>query len=235
MCGWAKLLLSVDPTLETNIYKPHVTSQATLQDNPPLTLLFMLRQLTPLLKINQAIFKCLKRTPIFQITHTLPNIMLMLLDLCILLRVYQVLPYKLLNIKHLYTKSLGIVRRSYHIKFLHIKCLHIKSLLILFTMSKPLLKKHNRKNLFNVEKRPIKIYTPLTKPVDQFYEELRLGGYIAPISEIRMNTHARWIKPSKVCAYHSGMKENTIEDKIQQLIDTTIICLEDFAPTKFQQ
>ncbi|KAH0655573.1 hypothetical protein KY285_030455 [Solanum tuberosum] len=37
MRGWAKLLLSVDPTLETNIYKPHVTSKTTLQDNPPLT------------------------------------------------------------------------------------------------------------------------------------------------------------------------------------------------------
>ncbi|KAH0706025.1 hypothetical protein KY285_010552 [Solanum tuberosum] len=37
MRGWAKLLLSFDPTLETNIDKPHVTSQATHQDNPPLT------------------------------------------------------------------------------------------------------------------------------------------------------------------------------------------------------
>ncbi|KAH0650699.1 hypothetical protein KY290_032748 [Solanum tuberosum] len=34
MRRWAKLLLSVDPTLETNIDKPPVTSQVTLQDNP---------------------------------------------------------------------------------------------------------------------------------------------------------------------------------------------------------
>ncbi|KAH0716702.1 hypothetical protein KY290_012968 [Solanum tuberosum] len=34
MRGCAKLLLSVDPTLETNIDKTHITSQATLQDNP---------------------------------------------------------------------------------------------------------------------------------------------------------------------------------------------------------
>ncbi|KAL3360936.1 hypothetical protein AABB24_014052 [Solanum stoloniferum] len=37
MRGCAKMLLSVDPTLETNIDKSPVTSQATLQDNPPLT------------------------------------------------------------------------------------------------------------------------------------------------------------------------------------------------------
>ncbi|KAH0725422.1 hypothetical protein KY284_001287 [Solanum tuberosum] len=37
MREWAKLLLSVDPTLETNMDKSPVTSQATLQDNPPLT------------------------------------------------------------------------------------------------------------------------------------------------------------------------------------------------------
>ncbi|KAH0725718.1 hypothetical protein KY284_001583 [Solanum tuberosum] len=37
MRGWAKMLLSVDPTLETNIDKSPITSQASLQDNPPLT------------------------------------------------------------------------------------------------------------------------------------------------------------------------------------------------------
>ncbi|KAH0682133.1 hypothetical protein KY289_019885 [Solanum tuberosum] len=106
---------------------------------------------------------------------------------------------------------------------------------------KTLTQKHIRKNLFNVEKRPIKIYTPLTEPMDKFYEKLRIVGHIAPVSEIRMNTRGRWIETSKVCAYHSGMKRHTIEecrdlkDKIQQLIDTKIICLEDFAPKKSQQ
>ncbi|KAH0671250.1 hypothetical protein KY285_023639 [Solanum tuberosum] len=37
MRGWAKLLVSVDPTLETKIDKPPVTSQAHLQNNPPST------------------------------------------------------------------------------------------------------------------------------------------------------------------------------------------------------
>ncbi|KAH0678262.1 hypothetical protein KY284_019347 [Solanum tuberosum] len=86
---------------------------------------------------------------------------------------------------------------------------------------KTLTQKHIRKNLFNVEKRPIKIYTPLTEPIDQFYEMLRIAGHIAPISEIKMNIRARWIEPDKVCAYHSGMKGHNIEecrdlkDKIQ--------------------
>ncbi|KAH0732924.1 hypothetical protein KY290_003771 [Solanum tuberosum] len=106
---------------------------------------------------------------------------------------------------------------------------------------KTLTLKHIRKNLFNVQKRPIKIYTPLTEPIDQFYEKLRLAGHIAPISEIRINTRARWVEPFKVCAYHSWIKGHNIEecrdlkDKIQQLIDTKIICLEDFASTEPQQ
>ncbi|KAH0743154.1 hypothetical protein KY290_031147 [Solanum tuberosum] len=101
--------------------------------------------------------------------------------------------------------------------------------------------KHIHKNLFNVEKSPIKIYTPLTEPIDQFYEKLRLAGHITPISEIRMNTRAMWIEPSKVCAYHSGMKEHTIKecrdlkDKIQKLIDTKIVCLESFVLTESKQ
>ncbi|KAH0685711.1 hypothetical protein KY290_017238 [Solanum tuberosum] len=105
---------------------------------------------------------------------------------------------------------------------------------------KILTQKHIRKNLFNVEKRAIKIYTSLTEPIDQFYEKLRLVGHIAPISEIRMNTRAKWVELSKVCAYHSGMKGHTIEEcrdlknKIQQLIDTKIICMENFAPAELQ-
>ncbi|KAH0730088.1 hypothetical protein KY289_001276 [Solanum tuberosum] len=37
MREWAKLLLSVNPTLETNMDKQPVTSQATFQNNPPPT------------------------------------------------------------------------------------------------------------------------------------------------------------------------------------------------------
>ncbi|KAH0679286.1 hypothetical protein KY284_020371 [Solanum tuberosum] len=219
MRGWAKLLLSVDPTLETNIDKPPITSQATLQDNPPPTHLTSHPPPTYPTSQNQpSSIQMPPKNTHFPNSHILLNVLLMLPDLHILLRV---LPYKLLNIKHLYTKSLGTVRRSYHIESLHIKCLHIKSLLILFTMSKPSLK-----NIF---------------PIDQFYEKLRLAGHIAPISEIRMNTRAKWVEPSKVCAYHSGMKGHTIEEyrdlknKIQQLIDTKIICLEDFEPAEPQQ
>ena len=55
------------------------------------------------------------------------------------------------------------------------------------------------------------------------------------MNEIKMTTRASWIEPCKNCTYHSGMEGHTIEecrdlkDKIQQLIDTKDICLEDFA------
>ncbi|KAH0748357.1 hypothetical protein KY290_027589 [Solanum tuberosum] len=154
--------------------------------------------------------------------------MLMLPDLHILLRVCRVVPYKRLNIKHLYTKYLGIAPLipyqipSYQMSPYQKPTYPVHNI-------KTVTQKHIHKNLFIVKKRPIKIYTLLTEPIDQFYERLRLVGHIAPISEIRINTRARWIEPSKVCAYHSGMKGHTIEecrdlkDKIQQLIDTKII------------
>ena len=60
------------------------------------------------------------------------------------------------------------------------------------------------------------------------------------MNEIKMTTRASWIEPFKICAYHSGMERHTIEecrdlkDKIQQLIDTKAICLEDFATKEVQ-
>ena len=94
---------------------------------------------------------------------------------------------------------------------------------------------HIRKNLFKVEERLDKTYTPLTEPIGQLYEKLRIACHIAPMNEIKMTTRASWIEPSKICAYHSGMEGHTIEqcrdlkDKIQQLIDTKAVYLEDFA------
>ena len=71
---------------------------------------------------------------------------------------------------------------------------------------------HIRKNLFKVEKRLYRTYTPLTEPIGKLYEKLRIAGHIAPINEIKMTTRASWIEPSKICAYHSGMERHTIEE-----------------------
>ncbi|KAH0748232.1 hypothetical protein KY290_027464 [Solanum tuberosum] len=176
MRGWAKMLLSVDPTLETNIDKSPITSQATLQDNPPLTHPISHPPLTYPTSQNQP--SSIQMPP--KNIH-FPNYPYPPQHHAYAPYLTPSPPYKLLNIKHLYTKSL-----------------------------------------------------------DQFYEKLRLAGHIAPISEIRMNTRAKWVEPSKVCAYHSGMKGHTIEEchnlknKIQQLIDTKIICLEDSEPAEPQ-
>ncbi|KAH0672599.1 hypothetical protein KY290_024833 [Solanum tuberosum] len=233
MRGWAKLLLSVDLTLETNIDKPPIISQATLQDNAPPTHFTSHPPPTYPTSQNQpsSIQKPLKNThfPNYpyppqhhayasrpsHLTPRLPNPTLQAPQYqtplhqvpwyCAPLIPYQISSYQ----RSPYQKP---TYPDHNVK--------------------TLTQKHIRKNLFNIEKRPIKIFT---------YEKLRLVGHIAPISEIRMNTHTRWIEPSTVCAYHSGMKGHTIEecrdlkDKIQQLIDTKIICLEDFVPTEPQQ
>ena len=73
MSEWAKLLLSANPTLETNMDKQTITSQATFQMILyKLTLLFILNT-------NQALLICLQRTLIFQITNVLLNIMFIFL------------------------------------------------------------------------------------------------------------------------------------------------------------
>ena len=69
---------------------------------------------------------------------------------------------------------------------------------------------------------------------------LRIVAHFARINEIRLTTRASWIEPTKICAYHSGMEAHIIEEcrnmkeKIQQLIDTKAICLEDFATKEVQ-
>ncbi|KAH0781540.1 hypothetical protein KY290_001138 [Solanum tuberosum] len=238
MRWWAKMLLSVDLTLVINIDKSPVTSQTNLQDNHPLT--HPTYHPPPTYPTSQNQPSSIQMPPRNTyipnypyppqhhdyasrppyITTRLPSPPLQAPQYqtplhqvpwyCARLIPFQIPPYQMPPSQ----------KPTYHVHNV-----------------KTLTQKHIRKNLFNVEKRPIKIYTPLTEPIDKFYEKLRIAGHIAPISEIRMNTRARWFEPFKVCAYHSGMKGHTIEecrdlkDKIQQLIDTKIICLEEFAPT----
>ena len=52
---------------------------------------------------------------------------------------------------------------------------------------------HIRKNLFKVEKKHGKIYTPLTEPIGQLYEKLMMVRHIILINEIWMNARAWWI------------------------------------------
>ncbi|KAH0724839.1 hypothetical protein KY284_000704 [Solanum tuberosum] len=246
MREWAKLLLSVDPTLETNMDKSSVTSQATLQDNPPPT--HPISHPPPTYPTSQSqpssIQMPLENTrfsnypyppqyhdygsrPLY-LTPSLPSPPL------------QAPQYQTpLHQVPWYCASLQMP--PYQMPLSQRPPLPYQKPIYPVHNAKTLTQKHIRKNLFNVEKRPIKIYTPLTEPMDKFYEKLRIAGHIAPVSKIRMNTHGRWIETSKVCAYHSGMKEHTIEecrdlkDKNQQLIDTKIIRLEDLAPKKSQQ
>ncbi|KAH0651760.1 hypothetical protein KY284_031672 [Solanum tuberosum] len=164
MRGWAKLLLSVDPTLERNIDTPHVTSQATLQDNPPPT--HPTSHPPPTYPTSQNQPSSIQMPP--KNTH-FPNY-----------------PYP----------------PQYHA----------------------------------YASRPPYLTPRLSSPTLQA-PQYQISLHQVPC-EIWMNTRARWIESFKVCAYHSGMKGHTIEecrdlkDKIQQLIDTKIICLEYFAPTE---
>ena len=114
MPKWAKLLLSANPTLETNMDMSPFASQVTLSK-------IILLQITLPIKVNQAPFKCLQRI--------LRNIMHMLLNLNSLLHTRITLLCKLLNTKHLCTKFLGIMHLSCNFQSLHIKCLCTKGLL----------------------------------------------------------------------------------------------------------
>ncbi|KAH0745872.1 hypothetical protein KY285_007529 [Solanum tuberosum] len=212
MHGWARLLLSIDPTLETNLDKPPVTSQATLQDHPPPTYPISQNQLSSIqMPLKNTHFPNYPYPPQHHayaskpphLTPHLPSPPLQAPQYqtplhqvpwyCAPLIPFQIPPYQMPPSQK---PPLPYQNPTYPVHNVKI-------------LTQPYI----RKNLFNVEKRLIKIYIHLTEPIDQFYEKLRLAG----------------------------MKGHTIEDcrdlrdKIQQLIDTKIICLEDFAPTKSQQ
>ncbi|KAH0672629.1 hypothetical protein KY290_024858 [Solanum tuberosum] len=229
MRGWAKLLLSVDPTLETNIDKPPVTSQATFHDNPPPTHLTFHPPPTYPTSQNQpsSIQMPPKNTHFpnypYPSQHHAYAARAPYLTPRLQSPAIQAPPYQtpLHQVPWYYAPLIPFQNPSYQMPPSQKPLLPYQKPTYPVHNVKTLTQKHICKNLFNVEKRPIKIYTPLTEPIDQFYERLRIAGHIAPISEIRMNTRARWFEPSKVCAYHSGMEGHTIEecrdlkDKIQ--------------------
>ncbi|KAH0698726.1 hypothetical protein KY284_012941 [Solanum tuberosum] len=191
--------LSDELVSKTNIDKPPVTSQATLQDNPPPTHPTSQNQPSSIqMPPKNTHFPNYPYPPQHHVYAPRPPYLTPLLQspaiqdppyqtllhqvpwYCAPLIPFQISPYQM----HPSQKPpLPYQNPTYPVHNV-----------------KTLTQKHNRKNLFNVEKRPIKIYAHLTKPIDQFYEKLRLAGHIAPISEIRMNTRVRWIEPSKVCA-----------------------------------
>ncbi|XP_070046250.1 uncharacterized protein [Nicotiana tomentosiformis] len=81
----------------------------------------------------------------------------------------------------------------------------------------------------NFDRRPPRKYTPIAEPIDQLYERLKASGYVTPIPAVAMEYSSQWVNPNKTCAYHSGMKGQTIDecrtlkDKIQTLIYTKVI------------
>ena len=121
MREWAKLLLSTNPTLDTNMDMSPFPCQVTLKNNPPPDY--------STLQIQPSSIQMPQRTTTFQIIHILRNIMDMLLNLNILLYTRIILLCKPLNTKDLYTKFPGIMHLSYQFQSLHIKCLRTKGLL----------------------------------------------------------------------------------------------------------
>jgi len=85
----------------------------------------------------------------------------------------------------------------------------------------PLALQNYQKPRPNFDRRPPRQYTPITEPIDQLYERLKVAGYITPTLVVAMENSSQWVNPNKTCAYHSGMKGHTIDecrtlkDKIQ--------------------
>ncbi|XP_070040148.1 uncharacterized protein [Nicotiana tomentosiformis] len=88
----------------------------------------------------------------------------------------------------------------------------------------------------NFDRRPPRQYTPIGELIDQLYERLKAAGYVTHIYAIVVENLSQWINPNKICAYHSGMKGDTIEechtlkDKIQTLINTKVIQVKEVTP-----
>ena len=102
--------------------------QSNFWDEHSLSKIIFLRITLPL-KVNQAPFKCFWKHLLSKSPISSANTMHMLLNLNILLYTRIILLCKLLNMKHLCTKFLGIMHLSCHFQTLHIKCLCTKGLL----------------------------------------------------------------------------------------------------------
>ncbi|KAH0647209.1 hypothetical protein KY285_032457 [Solanum tuberosum] len=193
MRGWAKMLLSVDPTLETNIDKSPVTSQATLQDDPTLT--HPISHPPPTYPTSQNQPNSIQMPP--KNIH-FPNYP------------YPPQHHACASKPPYLTPRLPSPTLQAHQYQTPLHQVHWYCVPLIPYQTPSYQLPPYQKPTYPVHNRPIKIYTPLTEPIDQFYEKLRIAGHIAPISEIRMNTRARWIELAKLCACHSGMKGHTI-------------------------
>ncbi|KAH0743181.1 hypothetical protein KY290_031174 [Solanum tuberosum] len=106
---------------------------------------------------------------------------------------------------------------------------------------KTLTQPHIRENLFNVEKKPIKIYAFLAKSFDQLYERLKMVGCVTHIPAKNPDTQSKRYDPNKICDYDSGMKGHTTEtcralrDKIQQMIEPEVIHWTNLVPKESRQ
>ncbi|KAH0642357.1 hypothetical protein KY290_033949 [Solanum tuberosum] len=100
---------------------------------------------------------------------------------------------------------------------------------------------HICKNLFNVAKKPIKIYASLAESFDQLYKRVKIVGHVTLIPAKNLVTQSKGYDPNEICDYHSGMKGHTTEtcrdlrDKIQQLIEAIFIYWTNLVPKEPQQ
>lgn len=94
---------------------------------------------------------------------------------------------------------------------------------------KTLTEPHICKNLFNIEKKSIKIYACLAEPFDQLYKGFKMAGRVTLIPTKNPETQSKGYYLNKVCDYHSEMKGRTTKTcralggKIHKLIEAKLI------------
>nr|AAD38153.1 hypothetical protein [Nicotiana tabacum] len=87
-----------------------------------------------------------------------------------------------------------------------------KTLNLHITISPPPARQNYPKPRPNFDRRPPRQYTPISEPIAQMYERLKVTGYVTPIPVVVVKNLSQWINPNKTCAYHSGVKGHTIEE-----------------------
>ncbi|KAH0776435.1 hypothetical protein KY290_007846 [Solanum tuberosum] len=242
MHEWAKLLLSANPTLETNIDKQPVTSQATFQNDPPpnhptphpqnqLSSIHMPPENTQFPNYQYPpqhhayaarppyLTPCMHNPTMQAPRYESPLHQISWFRAPLIL--FQIPPYQMPPSQK---PPLPYQQPAYLVH-------NVK------TLTQP----HIRRNLFNVQKKPIKIYASLAEPFDQLYKRLNMAGCVTFILAKISDTQSKGYDPNEICDYHSGMKEHTTEtcrdlrDKIQQLIKAKVIYWTDLVPKDPQQ
>lgn len=203
MREWAKLLLFPNPTLESDMDKQLVTSQATFQNNLPPTHPTPHPQNQP-----SSIHMPPRNTHISNYQYPPQHLTYASRPPYLIMQAPQY-EMPLHQVPWHHAPLIPFQIPPYQMPPSQKPPLPYQQPPYLVHNVKTLTQPHIRKNLLNTEKNPIKIYAFLAEPFDQLYRRLKMVGCVTLIPAKNLDTQSKWYDLNEIRDYHSRMKGHT--------------------------